>query len=93
MLFGEKLKELREAAGLTQGALAERAGMHLFGVAKLEQGVREPAWSTVQAICTALGVKCSAFEGTTSAKRPAPAKKPASTKKPAAAKKKGAPKK
>lgn len=74
--FGERLKELREAAGLTQAALAERAGMNQFGVAKLEQGVREPAWATVQAICAALGVKCSAFEGTAPAEKPAAARKP-----------------
>jgi transcriptional regulator with XRE-family HTH domain len=62
--FAAKLKELREAAGLTQGALAERAGMHKLGVAKLEQGLREPKWASVQALARALGVGCSAFEGT-----------------------------
>jgi transcriptional regulator with XRE-family HTH domain len=61
--FGERLKQLREAAGLTQPALAERAGMNRFGVAKLEQGQREPAWGTILALCKALGVPLSAFEG------------------------------
>ena len=32
-----------EAAGLTQPGLAERAGMNRFGIAKLEQGVRQPS--------------------------------------------------
>jgi len=60
--FAERLKQLREAAGLTQSELAERAGMNRFGVAKLEQGVREPSWATVQVLAEALGVDCAAFQ-------------------------------
>jgi transcriptional regulator with XRE-family HTH domain len=59
--FAGRLRELREAAGLTQGTLAERAGMNKFGVAKLEQGVTRPSWETVVALCKALGVGCDAF--------------------------------
>jgi transcriptional regulator with XRE-family HTH domain len=60
--FGQRLKELRESRGLTQGELAELAGMNRFGVAKLEQGVREPHWPTVLALCAALKVDCRAFQ-------------------------------
>jgi transcriptional regulator with XRE-family HTH domain len=60
--FAARLKRLREAAGLTQPELAGRAGMNQFGVAKLEQGVREPTWATVQALARALGVDCTAFQ-------------------------------
>jgi transcriptional regulator with XRE-family HTH domain len=59
--FGSRLKELREKAGLSQAHLAEKAGMNVFGVAKLEQGQREPSWATVQSLCKALGVECAAF--------------------------------
>jgi transcriptional regulator with XRE-family HTH domain len=59
--FGDLLKKLREGAGLSQRQLAEKAGMHQFGVAKLEQGLREPSWATVQALAGALGVNCLAF--------------------------------
>jgi transcriptional regulator with XRE-family HTH domain len=59
--FGVRLRELREAAGLTQARLAERAGLHPQGVVKLERGEREPAWSTVQLLAAALGVSCAAF--------------------------------
>src|SRR6266849_6081512 len=91
--FAGRLKELREAAGLTQPALAERAGMNRFGVAKLEQGVREPNWTTVLALARALGVEVGAFVVTVhhspdtrpelprrdkSPKREAPPKRPAS---------------
>jgi transcriptional regulator with XRE-family HTH domain len=59
--FANRLRQLREEAGLTQAALAERAGLHLHGLTKLEQGDREPAWSTVLALAEALGVGCQAF--------------------------------
>jgi transcriptional regulator with XRE-family HTH domain len=55
------LKELRAQAGLTQQQLAERAGIHKLTVAKFEQGLREPGWSTVQALVDALGVSCDAL--------------------------------
>ncbi len=73
--FGQRLKELREAASLTQQQLAEKAGLNQFGIAKLEQGVRSPAWETVQALARALGVSCSAFETDAGQAEPAPAKK------------------
>jgi transcriptional regulator with XRE-family HTH domain len=59
--FGRRLKELREQAGLTQPQLAERARLSKGGIADLEQGRREPSWSTVQALCSALGVSSEAF--------------------------------
>jgi transcriptional regulator with XRE-family HTH domain len=59
--FAPRLKELREAAGLTQPELADRAGMNRFGIAKLEQGVTKPSWDTVVALCKALGVSCDSF--------------------------------
>lgn len=60
--FGIKLKELRTAAGLTQAALAEKAGVSKGGIANIEQGIREPVWSTIVALAAALGVDCSAFQ-------------------------------
>jgi transcriptional regulator with XRE-family HTH domain len=59
--FAATLKSLRASAGLTQEQLAERAGLHLGAVFKLEQGRREPAWATVQALAAALGVSCEVF--------------------------------
>jgi transcriptional regulator with XRE-family HTH domain len=70
--FGARLKALREEAGLSQVALADRAGMNQFGIAKLEQGVRQPTWATVEALAAALGVRCTAFEGTSRATEEAP---------------------
>ena len=70
--FGEVLQELRERAGLTQLALAEKAGVSQRGISHLEQGLRSPNWDTVLALCAALGVSCEAFSK--EAALPTPAK-------------------
>jgi transcriptional regulator with XRE-family HTH domain len=59
--FGGRLKRLREAAGLTQEQLAERAGCNQFTVAKLEGGRQEPAWPLVLQLADALGVSTEEF--------------------------------
>jgi len=66
-------KSLRESAGITQQELADRARMHKLGVAKLEQGLREPTWATVQSLAKALGVTVLDFvvEGGETEARPA----------------------
>ncbi len=66
---------------MTQQELAARAGMHKLGVAKLEQGLREPTWATVQALAKALGLTCLDFvaeEGEAPRKTPAPIGRPRS---------------
>lgn len=59
--FARRLKELRLAAKMTQKELAERSGMHLGGIFKLEQGVNHPSWDTVQRLTLALGVRLDDF--------------------------------
>src|SRR5438105_1895577 len=59
--FAGRLKELREAASLTQEQLAGQAGLTKDGIAQLEQGRRKPSWETVLTICTALGVSSEEF--------------------------------
>jgi predicted ATPase/DNA-binding XRE family transcriptional regulator len=55
--FGEQLRRLREAAGLTQEALAERAGLTGKAVGALERGKRQyPYPHTVRALADALGL-------------------------------------
>src|SRR5262249_53099656 len=63
MAFNERLKELREAAGMTQEALARAAGLRVSTVSKLEQKGVDPNWSTVQKLADALGVGVEAFAG------------------------------
>ncbi len=60
--FQGRLRELREAAGLSRKQLAERAGLRSEkGIRDLEQGRRNPTWETVLALCKALSVKPDAF--------------------------------
>jgi transcriptional regulator with XRE-family HTH domain len=68
--FGAKLKAAREAAGLTQQQLADRAGMYVHNIAKMERGVREPTWPTALKLAKALGVSVAAFEGRILAEAP-----------------------
>jgi transcriptional regulator with XRE-family HTH domain len=66
------LKELREAAGMSQEALARAANISTSAVSKLEQKLVDPGWLTVQALARALGVSCQAFESDTPADQPEP---------------------
>lgn len=61
MPFRERLKALREAAGLTQEALARAADVSVSYVSKLERTDLDPAWSMVQRLAAALKVDCTAF--------------------------------
>jgi transcriptional regulator with XRE-family HTH domain len=71
MRFAERLRELREAAGLTQAALAHAAGISLGAVRNYEQGIREPYWHVAFRLAAALGVGCDAFADCAGAKLPA----------------------
>jgi transcriptional regulator with XRE-family HTH domain len=76
MEFGDRLKELREAAGLSQEGLARAAGISTSAVSKLEQKLVDPGWQTVQALARALGVSCQAFESDAPVEQPeSPARK------------------
>jgi predicted ATPase/transcriptional regulator with XRE-family HTH domain len=57
LTFGARLRRLREASGLSQEELAERAGLSGRGVASLERGDRRrPYPHTVRALADALGL-------------------------------------
>ena len=55
-LFGDLLRQYRVAAGLTQAALAERAGLSVHGIQKLERGVTRPYRHTAQRLESALAL-------------------------------------
>ena len=61
--FGERLRRLREAAGLTQEELAERAGLTRDAIGALERGLRRrPYPHTLRALSAALGLSDQARE-------------------------------
>jgi transcriptional regulator with XRE-family HTH domain len=59
--FGSRLTELREKAGMTPEQLAQRVNMTLGAISLLERGDRSPAWGTMVALATALGVGVEVF--------------------------------
>jgi len=75
MQFGDRLKELREAKGMSQEALARAAGISTSAISKLEQKLVDPNWQTVQALARVLGVSCSIFEESAGQGATPPAKK------------------
>jgi len=54
--FGRRLKALREARGVSQAALAERAGLTREYVNKLEAGKYDPTLGTLGRLAKALGI-------------------------------------
>jgi transcriptional regulator with XRE-family HTH domain len=79
--FNERLRYLREAAGLTQEGLARAAGLSVSTIAKLERGGMDPSWSTVLRLTEALAINVLAFTESKSPPR-APATDPAAAKRP-----------
>ena len=62
MTFGERLKELREAAGLTQAAMWDATGLPRKTYLNYEQSrVVAVPYPAVVALAKALGVDCTAF--------------------------------
>lgn len=56
MTVGERIKEARKTAGLTQKELGERLGVSFQAVAQWENNLRNPKIDTLQKIASALNV-------------------------------------
>jgi transcriptional regulator with XRE-family HTH domain len=56
-----RLKRLRERAGLTQEAVAKRAGVSRAYLARLEMGRHDPPLSRLRKLAKALGVPVAAL--------------------------------
>ena len=76
MTFGERLKELRTAAGLSEAKLAELSGVSFGAVHNYGLGIRKPTFAYVVKLARALGTTCEAFAGCEDIdqKQPAPKK-------------------
>jgi DNA-binding XRE family transcriptional regulator len=59
--FGDRLRELRDRAGLTQQQLARKAIVALATLRGLERRQRRPSWNSVVKLARALGVSADAF--------------------------------
>lgn len=55
--FGERVRELRDARGLTQEALADAAGLHRTHISLIETGKRSVQLETIEQLAKALKVQ------------------------------------
>src|SRR5215471_15701049 len=71
--FAELLRQHRLRAGLSQEALAERAGLSARGISDLERGIRRtPYPATIARLATALGLDAPTHSALLNAARQAP---------------------
>ena len=57
--FGENLREARKKANLTQKQVAEKSGLHVNYVARIERGEENPSYEAIEKIIKALKIKSS----------------------------------
>jgi transcriptional regulator with XRE-family HTH domain len=55
--LARRIKDLREARGLSQEALAAKAGIHRVSLANIERGAKEPTFDTLERLAKALKVR------------------------------------
>lgn len=61
MTFAERLRQLRDEAGLSEAKLAEASGVSYGTLHEYVLGRRHPSFGNVVKIAKALGVTCDAF--------------------------------
>jgi transcriptional regulator with XRE-family HTH domain len=57
--FGKKLRNCREAAGLSQEQLGELSGLHRNYIGGMERGERNPTITSLKKVSKALGISLS----------------------------------
>lgn len=63
VFFGEKIRQARKAAGLTQRQLADRIGVSNTSVSNWEKDLSRPDADLIQKLCSALGLQPNDFYG------------------------------
>lgn len=66
-VFEERLRTARESRRLSQGALAERAGLQPSAVSHFETGTRKPSFENLRRLADALRVSTDYLLGRTTA--------------------------
>lgn len=61
MTYGEKLRELRTAAGLSEPKLAAKSGVSYWALHDYALGRRRPSLAAAARIARALGTSCDTF--------------------------------
>jgi transcriptional regulator with XRE-family HTH domain len=57
--IGKAIRQVREKRGLTQEAVAHKAGITTATFGVIERGLSNPTWATVKSIAAALDVSIS----------------------------------
>ncbi len=60
-IIGQNVRAARNAAGLTQATLAERTGIRVPHISRLESGAKVPTLTTLDKVAGALGVTLCAL--------------------------------
>lgn len=66
--FGQRVRELRNASGMTQEDLSERCGLFRTYMSRIETGRANPTLTMIQALANSLGVPVVALFESTNAK-------------------------
>jgi len=61
-LIGKNIAKLRQAQNLTQKELAERAGISVSYLSRIEEKLKKPHFKTLSRIAFALGVNLNELE-------------------------------
>ncbi len=59
--FGTRIKELRDASGMTQTELAERIGVSKSVISAYEKGIRNPSHKVIQSVAEVFGTSVLSF--------------------------------
>ncbi|WP_093689166.1 helix-turn-helix domain-containing protein [Sporolituus thermophilus] len=59
--FGQVLKKLRTAKGISQEDFALNVGLHRTYISQLERGLKSPSLRTIEKICRELGISLVQF--------------------------------
>lgn len=57
--LGKNVKKAREQLGLTQEELAEKAGVHVSYISRIERGKVNPSYEVLESIAKTLKIKSS----------------------------------
>ena len=60
-MVGEAIRRARQKAGLSQEAVADKAGLHRTYISLVERNKKSPTLDTLFRICQAIGVSTSAI--------------------------------
>ena len=67
VFFGDRIREARKAAGLTQRQLADRLGVSNTSISNWEKGLSRPDADMIQKLCVYLSLEPNYFYGTENA--------------------------